>query len=77
MHLTLKQETTRPAAKNVLQQQERFDRFIECYKQERPHQADCRSVGAAHSGPTGPSELRRRRQMNPSSAAGPGPGAVV
>jgi len=39
MHLTLKQETTRPAAKNFLQQQERFDRFIECFNQERPHQA--------------------------------------
>src|SRR2546430_17358654 len=38
MHLTLKLETTRPAAKNFLQQQERFDRFIECYNQERPHQ---------------------------------------
>ena len=39
MHLTLKQEATRPAAKNFLQQQERFDRFIECYNQDRPHQA--------------------------------------
>jgi transposase InsO family protein len=39
MHLTLKQETTRPAAKNFLQQQARFDRFIECFNQERPHQA--------------------------------------
>jgi len=39
MHLTLKQEATRPAAKNFLQQQERFDRFMECFNQERPHQA--------------------------------------
>jgi hypothetical protein len=38
MHLTLKQETTRPAAKNFLQQQARFDLFIECFNQERPHQ---------------------------------------
>jgi putative transposase len=39
MHLTLKKETTKPAANNFLQQQEKFDRFIECYNQERPHQA--------------------------------------
>jgi putative transposase len=39
MHLTLKKETNKPAANNFLQQQEKFDRFIECYNQERPHQA--------------------------------------
>jgi putative transposase len=39
MHLTLKKETTKPAANNFLQQQEKFDRFIDCYNQERPHQA--------------------------------------
>ena len=39
MHLTLKKEATKPAAKNLLQQQERFDRFIHEYNQERPHQA--------------------------------------
>jgi putative transposase len=39
MHLTLKKETTKPAANNFLQQQEKFDRFIECYNQDRPHQA--------------------------------------
>ena len=39
MHLTLKKETTKPAANNFLQQQEKFDRFIECFNQERPHQA--------------------------------------
>jgi len=38
MHLVLKQETTRPAAANFLQQQERFDRFIHVYNQERPHE---------------------------------------
>lgn len=27
------------AAANVLQQQARFDTFIDCYNQERPHQA--------------------------------------
>jgi putative transposase len=39
MHLTLKLETTRPAAKNFLQQQAKFDDFIGCYNTERPHQA--------------------------------------
>jgi putative transposase len=38
MHLVLKQETTRPAAANFLQQQERFDRFVHVYNQERPHE---------------------------------------
>jgi len=39
MHLTLKQETTRPSGKNLLQQQERFDDFIEEYNTKRPHEA--------------------------------------
>jgi len=39
MHLTLKTEATKPAAANVLQQQARFDRFLDRYNQERPHQA--------------------------------------
>jgi len=39
MHLTLKQEATKPAAHNLLQQQARFDDFIDCYNRERPHQA--------------------------------------
>jgi len=39
MHLTLKLETTKPAAENFLQQQGRFDDFIDCYNNERPHQA--------------------------------------
>ena len=39
MHLTLKKEATKPAAKNLLAQQARFDRFIEYYNCERPHQA--------------------------------------
>jgi putative transposase len=39
MHLTLKKEATKPASKNFLQQQARFDRFIETYNTERPHQA--------------------------------------
>jgi transposase InsO family protein len=39
MHLTLKREATKPAAFNFLQQQARFDEFIEGYNHERPHQA--------------------------------------
>jgi len=39
MHLTLKQEATKPASFNFLQQQERFDRFIGVYNHERPHQS--------------------------------------
>ena len=39
MHLTLKQETTRPAAASQLGQQERFDNFVHEYNVERPHEA--------------------------------------
>jgi putative transposase len=39
MHLTLKIETTKPAAANFLAQQAKFDDFIECFNTERPHQA--------------------------------------
>ena len=38
MHLTLKQEATKPASKNFLQQQGRFDQFITTFNTERPHQ---------------------------------------
>ena len=39
MHLTLKLETTKPAGKNFLQQQAKFDDFIDDFNTERPHQA--------------------------------------
>jgi len=39
MHLTLKKEATRPPAMNSLQQQAKFDAFIEEFNSERPHQA--------------------------------------
>ncbi len=39
MHLTLKTETTRPASLNSLQQQSKFDDFLEEFNNERPHQA--------------------------------------
>jgi putative transposase len=47
MHLTLKQEATKPAAANLLQQQARFDTFITCDNRERPHQALDMAVPAA------------------------------
>src|ERR1700676_1373657 len=46
MHLTLKKEATKPAAANVLQQQARFDTFVERFNQERPHQALAMKVPA-------------------------------
>jgi transposase InsO family protein len=39
MHLTLKKEATRPAGANILQQQGKFDDFIEEFNNERPHEA--------------------------------------
>jgi len=39
MHLTLKKEATRPAGANLLQQQAKFDAFIEEFNNERPHEA--------------------------------------
>ena len=39
MHRTLKQEATRPAGANFLQQQARFDAFVSEYNDERPHEA--------------------------------------
>lgn len=39
MHLTLKKEATRPAARNLLQQQEKLDRFRRTYNEVRPHEA--------------------------------------
>ena len=39
MHLTLKKEATKPAGENLLQQQEKFDAFVEEFNTERPHQA--------------------------------------
>jgi transposase InsO family protein len=39
MHRDLKRDTTRPAGKNLLAQQERFDAFVDEYNRVRPHQA--------------------------------------
>ena len=39
MHFTLKKEATRPPGMNSLQQQAKFDEFIQEFNQERPHEA--------------------------------------
>ena len=39
MHLTLKKEATRPAGENILQQQAKFDAFLDEFNNERPHEA--------------------------------------
>jgi hypothetical protein len=39
MHLTPKNETTRPAGMSSLQQQTKFDDFLEEFNNERSHQA--------------------------------------
>jgi transposase InsO family protein len=39
MHRTLKAETTRPAGKHALEQQERFDSFRREFNEQRPHEA--------------------------------------
>jgi hypothetical protein len=39
MHLTLKQQATRPPGMNCLQQQARFDDFMREFNGERPHEA--------------------------------------
>ena len=48
MHLTLKLETTKPAGANFLEQQARFDEFVDVYNTERPHQALDMDVPAEH-----------------------------
>lgn len=39
MHRTLKQEATRPAGRNLLEQQEKLDTFQRVFNHERPHEA--------------------------------------
>jgi transposase InsO family protein len=63
MHRTLKEETTRPAAANLLQQQERFDRFVEVFNVQRPHEALEQKTPA--------SRYRRSSRAYPSSPADP------
>jgi hypothetical protein len=45
---TLKKEATKPASLNFLQEQARFDKFIEVFDNERPHEAlDMKCPGEA------------------------------
>jgi transposase InsO family protein len=46
MHLTLKKETTRPPGSNILQQQARFEAFINEFNEKRPHEALAMKVPA-------------------------------
>jgi len=57
MHLTLKQQATKPAAKNFLQQQGRFDQFISTFNEERPHQAQTSCINTRPSQRQTPSSL--------------------
>ena len=52
MHLTLKQETTRPAAPNSLAQQGRFDTFVADFNAIRPHEALQMQTPAARYAPS-------------------------
>jgi putative transposase len=52
MHLTLKQEATKPAAVTFLEQQGKFDDFIETFNTERPHQAFDMAVPADRYAPS-------------------------
>jgi transposase InsO family protein len=51
MHLTLKKETTRPPGENILQQQARFDAFLQEFNTERPHEALAMKCPAELYGP--------------------------
>jgi transposase InsO family protein len=52
MHLTLKKEGTRPPGLNSLQQQARFDAFMQEFNTERPHQAIAMKCPAELYGPS-------------------------
>jgi transposase InsO family protein len=47
MHLTLKQQATRPAGANILQQQAKFDAFVDEFNNDRPHEALAMKAPAA------------------------------
>jgi putative transposase len=61
MHLTLKKAATKPASFNFLQQQSRFDQFIQVYNHERPHQA----LGMGYPGELYTSSARGYRDPEP------------
>src|SRR5262249_13565142 len=59
MHLTLKLETTKPAARTFPEQQARFDDFIDGFNNERPHQSLNMQVPAQRYQPAA-AHLRKR-----------------
>ncbi len=61
VHLTLKQETTRPHGFNFLQQQSRFDDFLEVYNNDRPHQG----LGGQYPGEVYTPSAREYREPEP------------
>jgi putative transposase len=63
MHLTLKRGATKPAAPNLLQQQARFDTFIDHHNGERPHQALAMKVPAEVYSPS-PRPYRGRPEVD-------------
>ena len=63
MHRTLKQETTRPAKVNLLQQQERFDAFVDEFNHQRPHQAIAMQCPASIYQPS-PRRYDRLRELD-------------
>ena len=52
MHLTLKKETARPAAKDPTSQQTRFDQFVDVFNHVRPHEALGQTTPASHYEPS-------------------------
>lgn len=69
MHRTLKRETTRPAGDNSLQQQGRFDAFVEEFNSERPHEALNMRTPAQVSGPLKSLIAAYRKFPTPSTTA--------
>ena len=66
MHLTRKKDATRPAGANILQQQEKFDAFIEEFNNERPHEAldmKCPAEISTVSARSDNSKMVRRRGL--------------
>jgi hypothetical protein len=60
MHLTLKKEATKPAGKDLVQRQARFDTFLEEFNHQRPHEAlAMKTPGELYPNPTSP--LHRHR----------------
>src|SRR5438552_6678837 len=55
MHRTLKMEAARPAGSNFLQQQSKFDAFVQVFNNERPHEAlDMKCPGEVYKASTRP-----------------------